>query len=383
MADRGDMSELEHLSAVIGQIYDAALDPSLWPAVLESVCGFVGGYTGNIFIQDSQRTNTQFLATWGLDPTYWRAYLDKYGKLNPAMPTMLLLDAGRVISSNDVVPDARLHATRFYKEWLQPHGFVDCVGTVLEKSWLSAAAFVIFRNDDHGSVDATARRKMGLLVPHIQRATLIGKTIDLKSVATANFANTLDALSTAIFLLSASGTLLHANLAGVNLRARGDIFSSSDAGLRICDPALDIQFQAMLAAASSGATMAGGQNGALSLAGRGGERHVARTLPLASAGSRRARSFHGAALAVFVSPAALQRPTLVESVVARFRLTPAEVRVLFAIIEIGGVPEIAPVLGVSEGTVKSHLKRLFAKTGTNRQVELVRTIAEFSNSLVF
>jgi hypothetical protein len=36
-------------------------------------------------------------------------------------------------------------------------------------------------------------------------------------------------------------------------------------------------------------------------------------------------------------------------------LTPAEVRVLFAIVEIGGVPEVAPVLGISEQTDKSHL----------------------------
>jgi DNA-binding CsgD family transcriptional regulator len=66
----------------------------------------------------------------------------------------------------------------------------------------------------------------------------------------------------------------------------------------------------------------------------------------------------------------------------RFRLTPSELRVLFAIIEIGGVPEVAPVLGVSEETVKTHLKRLFAKTGTKRQADLVKLVAEFANPLV-
>lgn len=43
---------------------------------------------------------------------------------------------------------------------------------------------------------------MALLIPHIQRAILIGKTLELKNVANEDFAMTLDALSTAVYLLS-------------------------------------------------------------------------------------------------------------------------------------------------------------------------------------
>ena len=53
-----------------------------------------------------------------------------------------------------------------------------------------------------------------------------------------------------------------------------------------------------------------------------------------------------------------------------YKLTPAEMRVLMMIVEVGGVPEVAPVLGISESTVKTHLQRLFAKTGTSRQADL-------------
>ena len=40
-------------------------------------------------------------------------------------------------------------------------------------------------------------------------------------------------------------------------------------------------------------------------------------------------------------------------------------RVLFARVEIGGVPEVAPVLGISDQTVKSHLHRIYEKTVPN------------------
>jgi len=36
-----DMDEIERVSNIIGDIYDASLDPGLWPAVLESIARYV------------------------------------------------------------------------------------------------------------------------------------------------------------------------------------------------------------------------------------------------------------------------------------------------------------------------------------------------------
>ena len=45
---------------------------------------------------------------------------------------------------------------------------------------------------------------------------------------------------------------------------------------------------------------------------------------------------------------------------------------LLAVVQVGGVPEVAEALGIGEATVKTHLQRLFAKTDTSRQAELVK-----------
>jgi DNA-binding NarL/FixJ family response regulator len=55
------------------------------------------------------------------------------------------------------------------------------------------------------------------------------------------------------------------------------------------------------------------------------------------------------------------------------------VRVLRAMIEVGGVEPVAAVLGASRSTVKTHLEHLFEKTGTGRQAELVKLIAGFES----
>ena len=59
-----------------------------------------------------------------------------------------------------------------------------------------------------------------------------------------------------------------------------------------------------------------------------------------------------------------------------------ELRVLLAIVEVGGVPEVAEALGIAETTVKTHLHRTYQKTGINRQADLVKLVAAFSNPLV-
>jgi DNA-binding CsgD family transcriptional regulator len=70
-----------------------------------------------------------------------------------------------------------------------------------------------------------------------------------------------------------------------------------------------------------------------------------------------------------------------EAIARLYGLTPAELRVLGAIVEIGGVPETAGALGIAEATVKTHLHRLFGKTGATRQADLVKLVAAFASPL--
>jgi DNA-binding CsgD family transcriptional regulator len=113
-----------------------------------------------------------------------------------------------------------------------------------------------------------------------------------------------------------------------------------------------------------------------------GERHVAHVLPLTSGARRRAATSYAAAAAVFVQKATLDTPSPQELIVKLYKLTPAELRVLLAIVQVGGVPETAETLGVAESTVKTHLHRVFEKTGAKRQADLVKLMAGYASPLV-
>jgi DNA-binding CsgD family transcriptional regulator len=134
--------------------------------------------------------------------------------------------------------------------------------------------------------------------------------------------------------------------------------------------------------AENGDAALGSRGIAVPLVSAAGERFVAHVLPLTSGVRRKAEVAYSAVAAVFVRKAALDAPHPIDALADAFKLTPAELRVLMMIVQIGGVPEVAPVLGISETTVKTHLQRIFAKTETTRQADLVKLVASYMSPVL-
>ncbi|MHC8441850.1 MAG: helix-turn-helix transcriptional regulator [Candidatus Eutrophobiaceae bacterium] len=65
---------------------------------------------------------------------------------------------------------------------------------------------------------------------------------------------------------------------------------------------------------------------------------------------------------------------MADSLQKAYSLTPAEVRVAQALLEEPEVGKVAQLLNLSTHTIRSHLKRLYAKTGTNGQMRLLREL---------
>jgi DNA-binding CsgD family transcriptional regulator len=119
----------------------------------------------------------------------------------------------------------------------------------------------------------------------------------------------------------------------------------------------------------------------LSLLSRTSERYVAQILPLTFGARRRGGSRYAAVAALFIRKATLQTSSLSDIIGRAYKLTPTELRVLLAIVEVGGVPEVSEALGIAVTTVKTHLGRLFEKTGVDRQADLVKVVAGFATPL--
>jgi DNA-binding CsgD family transcriptional regulator len=259
---------------------------------------------------------------------------------------------------------------------------VDAVNAVLDKSVTSAALFGVFRHQRDGLVDDETRRRMRLIVPHIRRAVLIGRLIDLRKADAANLADTLDGLSAGVCVVDAGGRIVHANAACHVMLNAGDFLSAIGGRIVASDVKIDQAFRELFAAAGSGDAAIGTRGLALPLKARDGSHYVAHVLPLTSGARSLAGIAYSAAAALFISKVAVESPSPPEVIARAYRLTPTELRVLLGIVQIGGVPEVATALGIAENTVKTHLGNVFVKTGARRQADLVKIVAGFSTPLI-
>jgi len=195
-----------------------------------------------------------------------------------------------------------------------------------------------------------------------------------REINPAALADSLDMLSSGIFLIDATGRIVHANRSGRTMLWEANIVGGRGGSLSAIDPRAN---QALLDAfTAAGAEPASGRTGvAVPLEARDGGRYVANVLPLPPDVQREAGGPGAAVAVVFVQKAALDLASLPEVIAKEYGLAPAELRVLFAVIEVGSVRRVAKALGSSEADVKGHLQQLFKKTGTTRQAELVKLLA--------
>jgi DNA-binding CsgD family transcriptional regulator len=370
------------LNNLIAAIYDAALDPERWPGVLARTAEFVGGSAAALFSKDTAASDFNLYHQAGTDPYYVQLYFDKYVSLDPTTTGQFFAEVEQPVATADLMPYDQFVETQFYREWVKPQGLVDCVNAVLEKSLTGMAMVCVFRHERNGVVDDEARRRMRLIVPHIRRSVLIGRLFDLKRAEAASFSDLLDGLSAGMVLVDARGAIMHANRTGRAFLDDGHLVYEIGGRLAANDVRVDRSLREIFAAAHLGDAELGGKGIALPLKARDGENYVAHVLPLTSGARRRGGGLYSAAAAVFIRKAALEMPSPSEVIAKTYSLTPTELRVLHAIVDIGGVPEVSAALGVAVTTVKTHLGRLFDKTGTRRQAELVKLAAGFSSFLV-
>jgi DNA-binding CsgD family transcriptional regulator len=376
------MGESDQVSDLVGNIYDASVDPTSWPYVLKQTCGYIQGVAAVLVAHEMTAGAGAFYFTWGDDPCYRESYNRTFGKINPLLVPMFAQSVpGDILAVGDLIPYDEYFASRFYKEWAAPQGYLDTLHLILEKSATAFASVAVARHERHGLVDDDARRRMRVLAPHFRRAVAIGKVIDLHNARSTTLADTLDGLATGMFLVDAQARIVHANASGHALVRDGNVLEAPSGRLAARDAEANQALLEVFAAAQAGDAALGAKGIAIPLAVEGDGHWVAHVLPLTSAIRRQAAGSHAAAAVVFVRKARLDLPSALETLAGLYSLTPAELRVLTAIVEIGGVPEVAPILGISESTVKTHLQRVFDKTGASRQADLVKLVAGYISPL--
>jgi DNA-binding CsgD family transcriptional regulator/PAS domain-containing protein len=368
-------SESTELSNVIGDIYDAAIDPTLWQRALQSSCAFVGSSSAVLFWHDAATESSEALHLFNEDPHYTRLYFEKYLTMNPVFPAATFMEQGLVHTTNDIISQAELVKTRFYKEWIEPQGITDAIAVNLEKG-ATRSSLLNFRMDaSYGVADEEALRRTRLLVPHFQRAVAIGRLFDQGKAVEAALTETLDNMEAAVFLVGADGQIAFANATARIMLEEGQLVREQDQALTAVVPEANRILKDIFVAAENGDAPVGVRGVAVPLSASAQDRWFAHVLPLTSGSRQQSGAMYSAVAAVFIRKTPLESPPPLEALAERYKLTASEIRVLDAVLKVSSVKAMAEMLGISQATVKSHLHNVFRKTGAGRQSDLVKLLA--------
>ena len=233
------------------------------------------------------------------------------------------------------------------------------------------------RNAAAGLVGDRELDVLRLLAPHMRRAVTISNMLDAAKIAASSFESALDTLNVGIFLVNSETRIIHANLAARQMLVEGCPVRSILGKLQLAQPAATAALSAAIAKADGDEAGMGRSGIGVPTLGAGGQPHLAHVLPLRQ-GTVRQRLVPAAVAAVFIAPSQAGPPVPAAALGALYDLTPAEARILVDIAA-GRTPSAtALTLGVAEATVRTHLARVFAKTGTSRQADLVRLVASLN-----
>ncbi len=355
-------------SALVAEIYDCALDPDHWPGALIGLCGEMRFRLASLILADEPGACAVLDVATGV-PEKDRATMlarsrDAVDAWGPA-GTLATLPLDTPLVHSLVNPEAG--ESRYMREVCLPLGFSDSLSILFSRERAAFGSLSFGRHVEDGPIGAREVALAQLFMPHLKRALAINRLLGSHALERATFAAVLDRLSIAVLVVARDARLLHANRAGERMLRAADPLGLRAGNVRAAN-GVSAPLRAALATALLGGT-------AVTMPARrgDGEQMVLHVLPLVTGGI-----VPGAAAAIFVAPATTPRPAPLDAVAALFDLTPAEARVLQLLGAGRANAEIAATLGIAVSTVRTHVLRLYEKTDTHRQAELVALLASFS-----
>jgi len=349
---------------------DAAVDPSLWPEIMEEISAAAGA-RGAILLQSDVRTpdvpRTREMDHYVRGSYFAEGWHTRDVRADKGVP--LLLQGKKVITDEDILTPEQMQRAGLYAESLVPHGFqwFAAVGF-----WSGAALWglTIQRSPREGPFD---RHEKKLLAPLSQRMTetaTLSKAVGRAVLAGAT--NALGLVSHPALALDRQGRVLDMNAAATQLL--DDEIRVSYRRLILRDQRAASALSALLDQLRTTPDTAVLPAAPIVVPRLKKRPLVIRVLPVEGA----ARSpFLGARALLILSD--LERRSVPDGgmLSQAFGLSPAEAR-LAALIAAGLSPErAAEELGIARETARNQLKAVFAKTGTHRQSELAALLARF------
>lgn len=390
------VSELERLSLLVDTIYRGATEPDIWPKIVADVTAWLESPKGMLFTPLNGPEQGGIYFPHGLPDFHLELYKSRYQAIDMWAQQAVRLGKfreGNVLLGTDLVSQETLNGSRWYDEFLR-HSDISHLLTsvVFEVKPTGAPApdmptvCSFYRGANDGMYTEDDRRKLALLLPHLSRALGVMSRLRMSDLKVAASLSSLDQLPVALMLMSVAGEVLFCNRAATAMLADTDALhidrSARRHGLGTLTANLPRVNRDIARALSSARRVDDVQHfsSLIEVPGNFGEGDWSIQLSRVTPGAP--MTADGCVPEVIVFLNNLKRPLDLapEILCSTYGLTPAEARLAIAATAAGSLHDVARNVGVAPSTAKSHLKQVYAKTGSASRAELVRLVMGLSTT---
>lgn len=367
---------------VIEQLYDGLLTDTGWRNALGAIATATGSPQASIIIRDPQ-TSAVAIAEYedfGIDPATLAAYNETHHQFDPGYSVAPFLSLGHWYHDLQHVGLPAMRRNPFYQDFLRHNDISTIIcNRVLQTDGIEAYLSLQRRPGQPYYETAELDQFNRTFIPHVQRAIRIRAELKRLAQREGLTSIVLDRLRIPMLVLDDQRTILKTNTTAEALLRRLSRQLHVRHG-RLYPQGLDAgRFERLLQSAT-------GRHGPAEAGGAwlkhaqedGKEGHAVQclVLPLPSQASTLNPWVRPLAL-VLLRPLDPQyrlepQPSLVRQL---FDLTLAETRIAMALCQGDAPADIARRQGISVHTVRTHLRAIFAKTGTTRQTDLLRLLS--------
>lgn len=379
MSSRAGGSADSTLHALIGQIYDAALDPVKWFLFMEYLAATYSG-GAIMYRQEPLSGGARIFAGANLDWALKEPYETYYSKIKPWREKLVQVPEGEVLSIFHWIDEAGYRKTEYYQGCLAPQDVYYQLFSVLQREDGVNTEVVVVRPHGMGDFADKDRAFTETLVPHLQRAIQMNRHLQAAAMEKQALLRGLEGLGVGVILARGDGCVLFANGVAESILARGDGLMVRQGRLCAAMSAFTQELHRVIhAAADTGAGRGRDTGGPLRLPHRAGGETAMLICPFPVSAAEEIGPTVPMAL-IFLNAPAARAPLRHDDLQAIYGLTAAEARLVGALLVGTPLRDYAQANKIAMETTKTQLRHVFDKTGQRRQADLMRHI--LSNPIV-
>jgi DNA-binding CsgD family transcriptional regulator len=370
------MTDDVSLLRMIARIYDAASDPSGFTGLAPDLAReFAGDYSIVYVVQDAQarRPDVLLSATPNFDDWAHSSYTGYYRQRDIwALDIVKKARSGVIIDGHEAINRRDLLRSEIYNDWYRKVGIYHAIAGVFPVH--GDIGFVsVTRPEAHAEFDERAKTRLGLLLPHVQRAVQIHRRLSAAEQQRALTFEMLERLALGIIIVEADARVRFANSVAEHVLQLGRDLIVVQGQLRLRNQKPMRTFEKVVRDAAWTSVGRGTSPGGVVAVPRPEGLPLSLLISPYRAPLATDPLVQGTALIIFSDPES--QADIPERTLAKMLgLSPAEGRLVTALVAGQSITEYAETVGISKNTAKTQMRQIFNKTGYNRYTDIVRAV---------